>query len=154
MILERQKKICKKPRKNSIKKVAVIGAGTMGHALALVHAIGGCEVDLYDTNPIALSRSKKLISAACETLVQAEIHEKTELSAAKARIYRCNELSVAVADADLIVEAVVERANVKKQVFSEIGLYVNKNTIKYPNSDSSLVHSALHNRSCRYSTRS
>lgn len=128
MILEKQKDY-KKPIKNSIKKVAVIGAGTMGHGLALVHAIGGCEVDLYDTNPRALSRSKKLISAACETLIQAGVHEKTELRKAKARIYPRNKLAVAVADADLIVEAVVERADVKKQVFSEIGLYVNKNTI-------------------------
>lgn len=103
-----------------MKKVAVIGAGTMGHGLALVHAIGGCEVNLFDIDSDVLNRARQLIAAACATLVRAGVHQQHELDAAQARITLCSELAGAVADADLIVEAVVEKADVKRTVFSDI----------------------------------
>lgn len=103
-----------------MKKVTVIGAGTMGHGLALVHAIGGCQVQLFDIDAAVVERARKLIAAACATLVRAGVHQKQELDAAQARISPCNELAAAVADADLIVEAVVEKAEVKRTVYAEI----------------------------------
>ena len=53
------------------KPVAVIGAGTMGHALALVHALGGHPVRLYDNDPGALARAPGLMEAALATIREA-----------------------------------------------------------------------------------
>ena len=45
-------------------RVAVIGAGTMGHAIALVYALGGHQVRLTDSNVMTLDRSQGLMEAA------------------------------------------------------------------------------------------
>lgn len=103
-----------------MKNIAVIGAGTMGHGLALVHAIGGCDVRLYDIDPEMLTQARGLMKAACNTLQKDGVHTRAELDAALARIEDCNELAATVADADLIVEAVVEKTDVKRVVFAEI----------------------------------
>ncbi|MFC7539505.1 3-hydroxyacyl-CoA dehydrogenase NAD-binding domain-containing protein [Siccirubricoccus deserti] len=50
-------------------RVAVIGAGTMGHALALVFALGGHRVRLTDSNEATLARAQGLMETALATLV-------------------------------------------------------------------------------------
>ena len=52
----------------TIDRVAVLGAGLMGHALALVHALGGCRVTLQDVSPAARDKAPRLIAAALATL--------------------------------------------------------------------------------------
>ena len=65
--------------------VAVLGAGTMGHALALVHALAGCEVRLQDTSGPALARAPGLIASALDTLVAGYACSAAEARAAAAR---------------------------------------------------------------------
>ncbi len=101
-------------------RVAVIGAGTMGHALALVHALGGCTVRLQDVHPAALARARELIAAATETLVEAGEVEAAAAAAARARIRPASALEDALADAELVVETVVEDPAVKREVFAAI----------------------------------
>jgi len=50
-----------------IKKVVIVGAGTMGHSLALLFARGAFEVSLVDKDPDALKRSLHLIDSARKT---------------------------------------------------------------------------------------
>jgi 3-hydroxybutyryl-CoA dehydrogenase len=52
-------------------EVAVVGAGTMGHALALVFALGGHRVRLTDSDPETLRRAPALMQTAVETLAEA-----------------------------------------------------------------------------------
>lgn len=103
-----------------IQRIAVIGAGTMGHALALVHALGGCRVSLFDSNPDVLRRAPGMIGAACATLREAGSISAVEERAAQDRIALAGSLADAVRDAELIVEAVVEKAEIKRAVFEEI----------------------------------
>lgn len=104
----------------TIKQVGIIGAGTMGHALALVHALGGCHVRLQDNSEEALALAPNLIRAACDNLREAgEIDEQTA-DAALARIVIAPALADAVCDADLVVEAVVEKRDVKIEVFAAV----------------------------------
>ncbi|MBN9671710.1 3-hydroxyacyl-CoA dehydrogenase family protein [Roseibium aggregatum] len=103
-----------------IQRVAVIGAGTMGHALALVHALGGCPVNLFDSSPEVLSGAPVRIAAACGTLEEAGRISEEQAQAALQRIAFSGSLAEAVATADLIVEAVVEKAGIKRSVFAEI----------------------------------
>ncbi|MCG8559062.1 MAG: 3-hydroxyacyl-CoA dehydrogenase family protein [Hyphomicrobiales bacterium] len=105
---------------SAIRSIAVIGAGTMGHALALVHALGGCEVQLQDTDPARLEAAPKLIGAALETLGEAGGGGVPDAAAVLDRIAMGPELENAVASADLVVEAVVEDRAVKQEVFAAI----------------------------------
>lgn len=104
----------------SIEKVAVIGAGTMGHALALVHALGGCRVMLHDAEAAVLARAPALIATACDTLCKAGTISPHEAEAARNRVLLADTLEQAVAEANLIVEAVVEKTEVKRAVFEEV----------------------------------
>ena len=104
----------------SIDHVAVLGAGLMGHALALVHALGGKRIALQDVAPEALAKAPDLIAAALGTLVEAGEVDSAAAAAAQARISTTAEIGDAVRDADLVVEAVVEDADVKRAVFTTV----------------------------------
>lgn len=103
-----------------IERVAVVGAGTMGHALALVHALGGCAVKLQDIDTATLGRAMPLIEAALETLVEAGGLTTDDATRAKARVSLESDLAAAIGDADLVVEAVAESADIKRTLFSQI----------------------------------
>lgn len=103
-----------------MKSVAVIGAGTMGHALALVHALGGLDVRMTDNNPKTLARAPDLIASALDTLTTAGALGTGDSASAVARITTQPALADAVDGADLIVEAVVEDVGVKTKVYAEI----------------------------------
>lgn len=103
-----------------IQNVAVIGAGTMGHALALVHALVGCRTTLYDRDPSVVARATDLIAAACATLAEAGTITGEEARNAQDRIATVDNLADAVDAADLVVEAVVEKPEVKRAVFQDI----------------------------------
>ena len=103
-----------------IENVAIIGAGTMGHALALVHALGGCSVRLTDLSSETLTAAPGLIDAACQNLVDAgEVTQDTADTAIK-RIQFIADLAEAITNADLIVEAIVEKEDIKRTLFAEI----------------------------------
>jgi 3-hydroxybutyryl-CoA dehydrogenase len=103
-----------------IERVAVIGAGTMGHALALVHALGGCAVKLQDVSAVALERAPPLIGAALQTLIEAGEVATEEAANAMDRIVVEPDLAAAIEDAHLVVEAVAEHAEVKRTLFAAI----------------------------------
>ena len=102
------------------KSVAVIGAGLMGHALALVHAIGGCQIKMQDVNAEQLEVGMGLVESALDTMIMAgAIDDKNRMHILK-RIEAVETIDAAVSDSDLIVEAVVENIDVKTFVFREI----------------------------------
>lgn len=103
-----------------LKSVGILGAGTMGHALALVHAAGGLDVRLQDTNPDTLARAPGLIANALDTLIAADAFDAAQKPAVLDRIATVTDLAETVEGADLIVEAVVENADVKREVYSQI----------------------------------
>ena len=100
--------------------VGVLGAGTMGHALGLVHAIGGMDVRLQDTNAATLARAPGLIANALDTLIEGQVFDGANRDAVLARIATVPTLAEAVDGVDLIVEAVVENADVKRTVYAEL----------------------------------
>jgi 3-hydroxybutyryl-CoA dehydrogenase len=101
-------------------KVTLIGAGLLGHALALVHAAGGHQVKMQDISEKQLEIGVGLIDSALGTMVDAGAVDVAEKAAIIGRITPVPKLADAVADADLIVEAVVENVSVKTQVYAEI----------------------------------
>lgn len=100
--------------------VAVIGAGVMGHALALVHALGGCDVRLNDRSPDRLDWAKGRITALSEDLAALGIADPVDLAAAADRIRYVSDLAEAVGDTDLVVEAIVEDADIKRAFYEAL----------------------------------
>jgi 3-hydroxybutyryl-CoA dehydrogenase len=114
---------------NSIRRVGVIGAGLMGHSLAVVHAIGGLDVKLQDIDAGALARAPGLMDAVFATLIETGTITAPAASAARNRITIEPSLGETVRDADLVVKAVVEKPDVKRAVFAEIARHAPAHTI-------------------------
>lgn len=110
--------------------VAVLGAGTMGHALALVFALGGHKVRLTDSNPATLARAQGLIEKALETLVAAGEVPKGWTSAHLAQaLTRHVDLAETVDGAELIVEAIVEKPDAKRTLYAQLDAVAPKDAI-------------------------
>jgi 3-hydroxybutyryl-CoA dehydrogenase len=103
-----------------IRNVAVIGAGTMGHALAQVFAAHGCAVRLTDNRADALPAALAMIRANLETLAEAGRMPAGEIPATLARIRPAADIGEAAAAADFAIEAVVEDRAVKQAVFAAL----------------------------------
>ena len=103
-----------------VRTIAVLGAGDMGHGVAELAAIKGFEVRLRDLSEDVLSKAMAKVRASLDKLVQKQQLTKDAADAAFARIRATTSLAQAVADADLVVEAVPERLDVKRKVFAEV----------------------------------
>jgi len=99
--------------------IAVIGSGTMGSGIAQVAATAGCTVKLYDVNDEILSKSKADLERIMSRLVEKERITKDEKERILQSITYVNTLSD-LSDADLTIEAIVENAEIKKKVFTEL----------------------------------
>jgi 3-hydroxybutyryl-CoA dehydrogenase len=103
----------------SIQTIGVIGAGTMGHGIAQVAAQSGFDVLLVDVAQEALQRGMAQIGKGFERLVSKGKMAAGERDAALARVAPHGRLAV-LDRADLVVEAVVERLEVKQAVLKEL----------------------------------
>ena len=102
-------------------RVAVFGAGHMGHALALVFALGGHTVRLTDTNADTLAHAGKLMETALATLREAgEVDAAWTPARLHEMVTRCATLADTLQGADLIIEAIVEKPDAKRTLFAEI----------------------------------
>ncbi|UJB44019.1 3-hydroxyacyl-CoA dehydrogenase family protein [Streptomyces sp. A1-5] len=101
------------------KKLAVIGAGLMGSGIAQVSAQAGWDVVLRDVTDEALARGKGGIAASFEKFVAKGKLEAGAAEQALARIITTTDLD-AVADADIVVEAVFEKIEVKREIFQAL----------------------------------
>lgn len=112
-----------------MKTISVIGAGTMGKGIAYTSAVSGFKVKINDISEQKLIEAKdeinSLISSSKE---KGFITEETARKAKKNLIYVL-ELKDAVKDADLVIEAVLEKVDLKIQVFQEIEKYCPDHTI-------------------------
>lgn len=113
----------------ALPKVAVIGAGLMGHGLATVFAAGGHSVVLHDVSAQALTSAITLIQSAIAMLAEAGFVRTKERNAIAARIATTTDLKRAVADADFILEAVTEDANIKRDLFIKLDLLAKRSAI-------------------------
>ncbi len=119
-----------------IKKVLVVGAGTMGHSIAQVYATAGIEVNLIDINEDSLNRAMILIKSNLNTLAEFERVKKNEISNILNRINPSTNLKDAAQGVDLVVEAVSEVPDLKEKVFSQLDEFCSENTILASNTSS------------------
>ncbi len=105
---------------SEIKKIAVIGGGTMGNGIAHVFAMSGFSVKLAETKQELADRAVNTITKNLTRMVTKEKITEDEKEATILRIQTTLNLPDAVKDADLVVEAVPENFELKKKIFQEI----------------------------------
>jgi 3-hydroxyacyl-CoA dehydrogenase len=104
----------------TVERIAVLGAGTMGHGIAQVAAMAGFRVALLDVSNEALNRAVEQIGWSLERLVEKGRLGEEEARQAKERIHTTVDLAEAVSAADFVIEAVPEHLDLKLSVFAEV----------------------------------
>ena len=101
-------------------RVAVIGAGTMGHGIAYVAALAGCDVRLTDARADALPQALDKIEALLVSGVKRGKVSADDHVAVRKRIRAESQIRAAVSDADVVIEAVVEDLAIKQRLFADV----------------------------------
>lgn len=97
-----------------LKRAAILGTGTMGPGMGAVLARAGLHVALYDVNPEALERAKGTAEIAKGVLDKLEVEDKGGTLVFE------GDLAAAVKDADIVVEAIPERVELKQQLVAQL----------------------------------
>ena len=119
-----------------MKRVAVIGAGTMGNGIAHVFAQSGHTVTLVDVHAAALDRAQATIDRNLDRLVAKERISAEDKAATLARLSTSTEMRGAVSDADLVVEAATERLDLKLKIFEQLDAVAPEHCILATNTSS------------------
>ena len=102
-----------------IQRVAVLGAGSMGHGITEVTAMAGFEVTMRDVEEDLVADGLSEIEWSLDKLAEKDRLDE-DPDAILSRIGTTTDLAAAVGDADLVIEAVPERMDIKREVFGEI----------------------------------
>lgn len=103
----------------AIQTVGVIGAGTMGNGIAQTFAVAGFPVVMQDLSQPALDRARATIAGSLDRLVKKDRLTAEAATAALARIVTTTTLDL-MSDRDLVIEAIVERLEVKTTVIRQL----------------------------------
>lgn len=135
---------------DDIKKVTIIGGGTMGKQIALNAAIHGYEVNLTDSFPGVLAK----VDAWSKEYLNGRV-AKGKMTAAAAqgtinRFHMVGDLAEAVKDVELVIEVIVEKLDIKQALFAKLEALTRPDTILVSNSSTfvpSVISSQMKNRS-------
>jgi len=125
-----------------IKRIAIIGAGLMGHGIGGEFARAGYDVALYRRTEAGLTESLANVRRNLDEFVEWGLLPAGDVSSILARIRTTSSLSEALAGADLAIEAVVEDLDLKREIFAEMDRLAPPHTILASNT-SSIMPSAL-----------
>ena len=109
--------------------IGVLGAGLMGHGIAQVFAIKGCDVAIYDRDEKMLSACPDRVRSNLDVFVRLGIVKKDEIAPALKLIRLADSMADMCRDRTFIIEAVSEILEIKRQVFSEMEKIVPPETI-------------------------
>lgn len=126
---------------NPIKKVAVIGAGAMGAQIAMICALEGYPVFLNDLDEARLEQAREELQQRMKRSIDKQRLTEIQVEEAFGRLEMGTVLSM-VSDADLVIEAVVEKLEVKRELFKKLNELTPPHTILATNS-STIVSSKI-----------
>jgi len=118
-----------------VERIAMIGAGTMGHGIAQVCASNGYQVTLVDVDAEQLTRALRAIEKSVTKLNSKGRLTDEQRDAALNSISTATDLEEA-AGADFVVEAVVENVEVKRKIFSQLDEFTDRDVILASNTSS------------------
>jgi len=119
-----------------MKKIVVVGAGTMGNGIAHVFAQSGYPVTLSDISKTALDKALSTISKNLDRQVFKGKLSEDEKSETISNIVTTTDLEKAVKDCDLVIEAATENEIIKLEIFKSLDTYTGSNTILATNTSS------------------
>ena len=125
---------------NDVKTIAVIGAGNMGHGIALTLELAGYQVHFNSNTELSLQRGMDFIKADLDRLVALEMEEPARAQAALTKISTTTSLEEASRDSDVVYEAVYENLDLKQQIFRDLDAFCPDRTI-LANSTSTIIPS-------------
>jgi 3-hydroxybutyryl-CoA dehydrogenase len=103
-----------------IQRIAVLGAGTMGHGIAHAALAAGCETRLYDVAESSLERARAAIERVVAQSVDLGKLPAAAVSELLAQLHPTTDLADSVRDADLVIEAAPERIDLKMALLAEV----------------------------------
>lgn len=119
-----------------IKKIAVLGAGTMGHGIAEAFAIGGYPVNLYETSESIRNSVKDTITIELKHFADQSLIRTEDIGDILDRIKLFCGLNDAVCDVDYVIEATPEDLRIKQTLFQELDHMCKPNAILSSNTSS------------------
>ncbi|SFR04643.1 3-hydroxyacyl-CoA dehydrogenase family protein [Desulfoscipio geothermicus] len=103
-----------------IKSICVVGAGNMGHQIALSAALAGYKVTCTDINEEILQKAENFADTYLpERVAKGKLSEE-DAKAARGRISFTSDLTEAAKNADLVIEAVIEKLDLKRKIFADL----------------------------------
>jgi len=108
------------PDTSIVKKILVVGAGTMGHGIAQSFAQEGFDVALYSRTAETLQRARSLIDYSLQAFVKEKMVAKKDIPAILKRLDFTQSLEKAAADSDIAFETVVENREAKIDIFDRL----------------------------------
>jgi len=112
-----------------IKKIAVVGMGTMGSQIGIVCARGGFKTSMVDMSPELAEKGLHTIRLFLGSQVKKGKMSKEEMETALSRIHTSSDFNGSLSGVDLMIEAVYEDIEVKKEIFQKADLICSKKTI-------------------------
>jgi 3-hydroxybutyryl-CoA dehydrogenase len=103
----------------AVHRIAVLGAGTMGHGIAHAALAAGYQTSLFDVAPSALERARTAIEAILSRGVELGKLSPHDVKALLEHLTTTTQLAAAVRDADFIIEAAPERLDVKLSLLAD-----------------------------------
>lgn len=119
-----------------MKQISVIGSGTMGNGIAHVFAQNGMSVNLFDISEAALERALQTIAANLDRQIRKQIITAKIKEQTLQRIETYNELSTAVSNAELAIEAATENEEIKLRIFKSMDEHAPADAILASNTSS------------------
>lgn len=126
---------------HNIAQVAVVGSGAMGSQIAMVCALAGYPVVLQDISPESLEKARGILKEQMDRRVEKGRYTREEVDVAFNRLSFTTEIEK-LADADMVIEAIVEKLEAKQELFSTLDKVVSAETILATNS-STIVSSKI-----------
>ncbi|MBF6617502.1 3-hydroxyacyl-CoA dehydrogenase [Pollutimonas thiosulfatoxidans] len=119
----------------TIKTIGIVGAGAMGRGIAQIAAQAGLDVLLFDLNAAAVAAARESLQQIWDKLVAKEKLSADLAAQSLARVHACADIAE-MARADLVIEAVVERLDVKTDLFRQLEGIVSTDCILASNTSS------------------
>ncbi|WP_205544104.1 3-hydroxyacyl-CoA dehydrogenase family protein [Rubrobacter indicoceani] len=122
------------PEIENIKNILVVGAGAMGSQIGLVCAMAGYAVAVQDISSEMLEKAQKQLAGRMDRNVEKERMTRQEADEALARLTFTTDLEDAAKDADFVIEAAVEKLDIKRELFRKLDEITPDHTILATNS--------------------
>ncbi len=132
-------------------QIAVIGGGQMGSQIAALSAMAGYETGLYDNNKDNLDYRYNFVEENIKNLIEKKIYDEDKLEAYKSNLKLSYSLEDVIEDKTFVIEAVVERYDVKLEIFKKISKIMNENVVMATNS--SFIQASEISQHCHHPER-